>query len=171
MSTFANRGMRFEELINYANEQYQRKGIANIKKVSTPWKVVRQGKKIINAFPDGPSTVDFMGDWNGRSICFEAKSTKIETSFPLSNFEEHQIEFMRSWKGATFALIHFETHRETYLIDRLNLLRMWDEQFTGGRKSIPYAWFQESARLIEKGEYQNRGIILDYLREAEKQYG
>ncbi|OAB48489.1 Holliday junction resolvase RecU [Paenibacillus antarcticus] len=163
MNTFANRGMKFEELINYANDQYTAKGIANIKKISTPWTVLRQGKRITSAFPSGPSTVDFMGDWQGKSICFEAKSTKNEKSFPFSNFEEHQIEFIRSWKGESFALIHFETHNETYLIDRINLLRMWDEQMLGGRKSIPYKWFQESGRLIEKGGYQNQGIVLDYL--------
>ncbi|MGF7046361.1 recombination protein U [Paenibacillus sp. DS2015] len=156
--------MKFEELITYSNDQYTAKGIANIKKVSTPWTVIRKGPKIVNAFPSGPSTVDYMGDWQGRSICFEAKSTKNETSFPFSNFGEHQIEFMRSWKGETFALIHFETFNETYLVDRVSLLMMWDEQMLGGRKSIPYKWFQASARLIDKGEHQNKGIILDYLQ-------
>jgi len=163
VSTYANRGMKFEELIIYANDQYEAKDIANIKKVSTPWTVIRKGPKIVNAFPSGPSTVDYMGDWQGKSVCFEAKSTKNETSLPFSNFEEHQIEFIRSWKGESFALIHFESHNETYLIDRVSLLRMWDEQMLGGRKSIPYKWFQESGRLIEKGEYQNKGIVLDYL--------
>lgn len=161
--SYANRGMGFEELINYVNDQYKAKGIANIKKISTPWKVVRNGTRIINAFPEGPSTVDYMGDWEGRSICFEAKSTENETRLPFGNFEEHQIEFIRSWKGIAFALVHFESHNETYLIDRLSLLRMWDEQMLGGRKSIPYKWFQESARLIKKGGCQNKGIVLDYL--------
>lgn len=158
MSTFANRGMAFEAAITYTNEQYEMKGVANIKKVSTPWKVIRKGKKIVNAFPEGPSTVDYMGDWNGQSICFEAKSTKNPTSFPFSNFEEHQIEFIRHWKGIGFALIHFESWDKTYLLEKKDLLEKWDAQFTGGRKSIPYEWFANNARSIHQGIF-----LLDYL--------
>ncbi|MGG4552578.1 Holliday junction resolvase RecU [Paenibacillus humicus] len=156
--SYANRGMAFEELITYANDLYEKKGIANIKKVSTPWKVIRKGSKIINAFPEGPSTVDYMGDWEGRSICFEAKSTKNPTSFPFKNFEDHQIEFIRRWKGIGFALIHFQIWEETYLITKEDLLEKWDKQFEGGKKSIPYQWFRENAKLVKQGKY-----ALDYL--------
>ena len=156
--SYANRGMRFEELVIYACQQYERKGIANIKKVSTPWKVVRDRKRIVSAFPEGPSTVDFMGDYEGRSICFETKSTESSTSIPFSNFEEHQIEFIRRWKGISFALIHFEPFDETYLISKEHLLQWWDAQYTGGRKSIPYDWFKENAKPIKSGSY-----ALDYL--------
>ncbi|MBU5437614.1 Holliday junction resolvase RecU [Tissierella sp. MSJ-40] len=31
------------------------------------------------------------------SIAFDAKETKEETRFPLSNVQEHQIEFMKNW--------------------------------------------------------------------------
>lgn len=159
MNTYANRGMDFESLVTYASEQYEAKGIANIKKVSTPWVVIRKGPKIVNAFPKGKSTVDFMGDYNGQSICFEAKSTKNGTSFPLSNFEEHQIEFIRSWQGLSFALIHFETHNETYLIIKEHLLQWWDDQLTGGRKSIPISWIRESCKRVVTTD-----IALDYLK-------
>ncbi|MNI30646.1 Holliday junction resolvase RecU [compost metagenome] len=159
--SYANRGMAFEEVITYTNELYEQKGIANIKKVSTPWKVIRKGKKIVNAFPEGPSTVDYMGDWGGKSICYEAKSTKNPTSFPFSNFEEHQIEFIRRWKGIGFALIHFEYHDTTYLISKEDLLEKWDLQATGGRKSIPYDWFVNHAKKVNRGTY-----LLDYLAVA-----
>lgn len=158
MTTYANRGMEFEDLINYTNEQYEHKGVASIKKVSTPWKVIRNGKRIVNAFPEGPSTVDFMGDWQGRSICFEAKSTKSTSSIPFSNFEEHQIEFIRRWKGIGFALIHFESYKETYLISKKDLLEKWDRQYKGGRKSIPYEWFKQNAKSVKQGMF-----LLDYL--------
>lgn len=162
MNTYANRGMAFEEAITYTNEQYERKRIANIKKVSTPWKVIRKGKKIVNAFPEGPSTVDYMGEWAGRAICFEAKSTKNPTSFPFSNFEEHQIEFLRRWEGICFALIHFETYGKTFLIKKNDLIQKWDQQSTGGRKSIPYDWFVENAKQVEQGKH-----MVDYLGAAE----
>lgn len=158
MSTYANRGMVFEEMINYTNAQYERKGIASIRKVSTPWKVIRKGKRIVDAFPEGPSTVDFMGDWQGKSICFEAKSTKSETSIPLNNFEEHQIEFIRRWQGIGFALIHFESHDDTFLITKKDLIEKWDLQNKGGRKSIPYEWFTQNAKPVKRGMF-----LLDYL--------
>lgn len=158
MNTHANRGMHFEEIINYTNAQYERKGIASIRKVSTPWKVIRDGKRIVKAFPEGPSTVDYMGDWKGKSICFEAKSTNSTSSIPFKNFEDHQIEFIRRWQGIGFALIHFEYYKETYLIDKKDLLEKWDLQYKGGRKSIPYEWFQQNAKPIKQGMF-----LLDYL--------
>ena len=47
----ANLGKAFEEEVNYTNQQYKRNGVALIQKIPTPWKVIRQGKKIISAFP------------------------------------------------------------------------------------------------------------------------
>ncbi|MDO7908453.1 Holliday junction resolvase RecU [Paenibacillus sp. JX-17] len=164
MSTYANRGMGFEALINYANEQYLAREIANIQKVSTPWKVVRQGSRIVNAFPEGKSTVDYMGDYKGRSICFEAKSTEVETRFPLSNFERHQIDVIRSWRGIAFALLHFENLQETYLLTKEQLLHWWDGQFKDGRKSIPLAWIRENARRIGGPGSSRSVIVLDYLQ-------
>lgn len=158
--SFANRGMGLESLIEYANAQYASKGIANIQKISTPWQIVRQGKKIVNAFPTGPSTVDYMGEYKGAAICFEAKETGNKTSFPLSNFEQHQIEFIRRWQGISFAIVHFSFYNRTFFIYRLELLRAWDNQKTG-RKSIPYTWITQYAKEVTQGN----GIVLDYLRE------
>jgi recombination protein U len=158
----ANKGMGLEKLIEKACEQYEAQGIANIKKVSTPWTVIRKGPRIVNAFPTGQSTVDFMGDYEGRAICFEAKENMIKTSFPLSNFEEHQIEFIRKWKGIAFAIIHFKAHNRTFLINKSQLISAWDNARDGERKSIPYQWFEEQAREVKQGN----GIILDYLGEV-----
>jgi recombination protein U len=151
----ANKGMGLEKLIEAANTQYEARGMASIKKVSTPWTVIRKGPRIVNAFPSGPSTVDFMGDIQGESICFEAKKTELKTSFPLSNFEDHQIEFMRNWKGIKFAIIEFEAHNKVFILPWEHLVMWWDG---GERKSIPYEFFQQS-RLIQ----QRDGIALDYL--------
>lgn len=158
----ANRGMGLETLIIYANEQYEKKGIANIRKVSTPWNIIRSGKTIVGAFPEGPSTVDFMGDYQGRSICFEAKSTQNKTSFPLSNFEEHQIEFMRKWKGLAFALIEFSAHKEVYYLESARLLDAWDTHLASGKASIPYEFFKNRCRLVQPSR-----TVLDYLKNVE----
>jgi recombination protein U len=159
----ANKGMALEKLIEKACEQYEAKGVANIKKVSTPWTVIRKGPRIVNAFPSGQSTVDFMGEVNGRSICFESKKTDNKTSFPLSNFEEHQIEFMRNWKGIKFVIIEFQAHKKIFFVDFKPLINSWDNAKDGERKSIPYQWFLDWADEIE----QRDGIVLDYLAHIE----
>lgn len=157
----ANKGMGLEKLITMACEQYEAQGIANIKKVSTPWTVIRKGPRIVNAFPTGQSTVDFMGDYNGQAICFEVKETTNKTSFPLSNFEEHQIEFIRKWKGKSFAIIQFKSHDHTFVISKEQLLSAWDGQ-AEGRKSITYAWFTEWACEVEP----RNGFALDFIGEV-----
>ena len=72
--SMANKGALFEQEIKYANESYKRRGIALIQKISTPWKVVRSGKKIVSAFPEEKSTLDFRGTVKGGlSISFDCK--------------------------------------------------------------------------------------------------
>lgn len=160
LTSHANRGMGLQMLIDTANAQYNAKGIAHIERVATPWQVVRQGNRIVSAFPTGPSTVDYMGEIGdaATSICFEAKQTK-ETSFPLSNYEEHQIEFMRKWRGHKFTIIEWLKYREIYRVPLDLTLFYWDGTKTGGRKSIPYADMKDRAHLVTSG----RGIVLDYL--------
>lgn len=156
---YANLGRSLESLINYASEQYRQKGIATIQKISTPWVVQRSGTRIVGAFPEGPSTVDYMGDYDGHSICFEAKQHKAATAFPLKNIEPHQIEFMRNWRGIKFFIIEWIHYKEVYRVSWDTIIRYWDvAENTGGRKSIPYSDMQHE-KLIKSG----RGISLDYL--------
>lgn len=161
---YANRGMGLETLIEYANAQYLHKGIANIQKLATPVKVMKLSRegRIRDGWYEKKSTVDFMGDYSGRSVCFEAKSTKEETSFPLKNFEKHQIEFMRKWKGASFVLIELSKFREVYFVHYSWIISWWDEMQVGGRKSIPYS----ELRLLDKVGGGN-GVVLDYLKFVE----
>jgi recombination protein U len=159
----ANKGMALEKLIEKACEQYEANGIANIKKVSTPWTVIRKGPRIVNAFPSGPSTVDFMGDVKGRSICFEAKKTENKTSFPLSNFEDHQIEFMRNWKGIKFVIIEFTAKNKVFYCTWEFIHNWWNEYKGDGRKSIPYSSFDAMCLEVK----QHEGIVLDYLKHIE----
>lgn len=156
----ANRGMAFERMINMSCQQYQRKGIATVQKISVPWTILFQGKRVMHAFPEGPSTVDYMGDMAGRSIAFEAKSTEEERSFPFSNFEEHQIEFLRDWKGIKFALIEWVRYRQTFYVPWDKLILAWDNQSDQrGSKSLRYEWMLEECYLVK----QDR-VLLDFLR-------
>lgn len=155
----ANLGRGLETLLNYANEQYMSKGIAMIQKISTPWTVVRQGNHIVSAFPDSASTVDYMGDIAGDSVCFEAKQTKVETAFPLKNIEPHQIDFMRKWGGIKFFIIEFVEHQEIYRVEWDLVIHYWDQhEKASGRASIPYR-DMKGEKLVKPG----RGIVLDYL--------
>lgn len=139
MPNYANKGRAFEEQITAACQYYRQAGIATILKVATPWVVIRKGPRIVNAFPSGPSTVDYMGDFNGHSIAFEAKTTSGKTSVPLSLFEAHQIEFLSAWRGTAFALVEASAHHAIRRISIGELLPWWTGAY--GRKSIPMDTF------------------------------
>lgn len=162
---YANRGMGLEMLIEHANDQYAAKGIALIQKVATPWKVIRKGKQIVNAFPEKKSTVDFIGVYNGKPIAFDAKQTELKTRFPYANVEKHQIDFMRRWEetgGIAFMLIEFKAHKKTFLVP----FAYFDAaDKAGARGSIPYESFFEWRNVYEVT--QGNGIVLDYLSALE----
>nr|WP_275667882.1 Holliday junction resolvase RecU [Paenibacillus oryzisoli] len=158
----ANRGMGLETLIEYANQQYAAKGIAQIQKVATPWKVVRNGKRIVSAFPEKKSTVDFLGVYKGMAIAFDAKQTENKTRFPLANIEQHQIDFMIDWEkngGIAFVIIDFKSHGQIFL---MNLQEFVIASSLYG-SSIPYKHFTQCIREV----HHENGIVFDYLKHVE----
>lgn len=166
-TSYANRGMAFEQLIEITNSQYINKNRAVIQKVPTPWQVIRRGKKIVSAFPEEKSTVDFIGIANGRAIAFDAKSTREITRFPLSNIEDHQVRFLKQWHqngGISFILVEFAKKKEVYLLSIGQLIKWLESANNGGRKSIPYEWFMLNCDLVKS----KNGIILDYLSLIER---
>lgn len=162
-TSYANRGQAFEHLIEATNKQYYRNGMATIQKVPVPWKVFYDRKtKRSRAIPVKKSTVDFIGIVDGRGIAFDAKSTRERTRFPLTNIEDHQFQFLKSWKdngGISFILVEFAKKQEVYILT-INQLEKWlTEAENGGRKSIPYDWFLTNCDLVRS----KNGILLDYL--------
>jgi recombination protein U len=152
----ANRGKAFEDAINYAIEMEKRNPSGALAfKVPNAWKVQRKynphtrKNEIAFAFPETKSTVDYIGIWNGRGIAFEAKSTENKYSFPFSNIEQHQLDFLGEWQqrgGISFFLIHFTlTHRTFFIF--LNELMSFQQQHK--RKSIPLSWFEEHTAEIK----------------------
>jgi len=91
----ANRGMSLEEDINLSNEYYRDNQIALIHKRPTPINIVKvdysKGARITDAYFEKQSTTDYNGVYKGKYIDFEAKNTKSNSAFPLSNISEHQI--------------------------------------------------------------------------------
>lgn len=159
---YANRGMGLEALIEHANAQYAAKGIAQIQKIATPWKVQRRGKQIISAFPEKKSTVDFIGVYKGRAIAFDAKQTENKTRFPLANIEQHQIDFMINWEkngGIAFIIIEFKTHGNIFVLSLQEFMIAYSQYGS----SIPYKHFTYFIREA----HDDNGIVLDYLKHVE----
>ena len=167
--TYGNRGMDLEQEINLSNEYYLEEDIAAIYKKPTPIKITEvdyksKGKVITKAFFENPSTTDYNGIYKGKYIDFEAKETKLKTSFPLKNIHPHQIEhMMRVVKhgGICFLIVRFHVLNRTYLL--------WASEFSTflknkSRSSIPLEYFEEFGVLIEEG-YRPR---LDYLKIVDK---
>ena len=157
---FANRGMSFEAEINQTNQYYLDRNIAVIHKKPTPVQIVkvdypkRSAAVIKEAYFKEASTTDYNGIYNGCYIDFEAKETKNKTSFPLSNFHEHQIIHMENClnqKGIVFVLLFFSSNKEYFLVPSQLVISYWKNQSQNGRKSIPLKEIKEHGYEIIPG--------------------
>ncbi|QAS50815.1 Holliday junction resolvase RecU [Halobacillus litoralis] len=172
---FSNRGMSLEEDINVTNQYYLEAGIAVVHKKPTPVQIVnvdypkRSAAVIKEAYFKQASTTDFNGVYRGKYIDFEAKETKNKTSFPLSNVHQHQIDHMKAIEkhgGISFLILCFSPLEEVYLLPSSGLFLYWDDQWNGGRKSIPYAFVEKEGIQIPF-HFQAR---VDYATALDKLY-
>lgn len=165
----ANKGKAFEEEVILANKQYQRKGLALIQKISTPWTVIRRGKQIVSAFPQGKSTLDFRGTAKGGiSISFDCKENKKEErGLPLSYIQDHQIEYMRQaleMGEVSFILCYMTMEDKRYFISGDNVICYWDRwQRNKGKRGYNFIPTE-----IMKEVKSEKGILLHYLKELEE---
>lgn len=161
-SSYARRGMPFEDEISITNAGYELLKIASIYKVPTPCKIVNiKGKPTIIK---QKSVVDYLGTWQGRALAIEAKSTH-EPSWPLNNLQENQLDFLMRWAkcGAiTGVLLRFELVRRTYWLPLAELQCYIERAKRGGRKSISEAELAEGLRV--RG---TRRCSMDYLATIE----
>ncbi|NEW65489.1 Holliday junction resolvase RecU [Carnobacteriaceae bacterium zg-84] len=163
------RGMIFEEQINQSNLYYLQKKIAVIHKKPTPVQVVkvdypkRSAAKITEAYFRHASTTDYNGVYQGFYIDFEAKETKNKTSFPLTNFHEHQVQHMEQCleqQGITFVLFKFSFHNRVFLLKAQHFIQFWREKHKDGkRQSIPLSYIEKYGYEIHIGMYP----IIPYL--------
>ncbi|CDQ19534.1 recombination protein U [Halobacillus karajensis] len=172
---FSNRGMSLEEDINVTNEYYLQAGVAVVHKKPTPVQIVqvdypkRSAAVIKEAYFKQASTTDFNGVYRGKYIDFEAKETKNKTSFPLSNVHQHQVDHMKSVQehgGLCFMIIRFTPLDETYLLPSSSMILYWEDQWNGGRKSIPYPYIVKEGIQIPF-HYQAR---VNYITAIDKLY-
>ncbi len=160
---YGNRGMTLEYDINQTNEYYMQKKIALIYKKPIPIKVIKVNQtrtRIIDAFYEKKSTLDYNGIYKGKYIEFDAKETNSKTSFPISNIHKHQLEHIRNviyYKGIAFLIVRFNYHNMTFFVPGDKLIEYID---TTSRKSIPYSFFTDNCYEI-KLKYSPR---LDYLK-------
>ncbi|MBC8589353.1 Holliday junction resolvase RecU [Paratissierella segnis] len=161
-----HKGDAFEEIINISNKTYKRKGIALVQKIATPMKPIRRGKQIVSAYYEEKSTLDYIGLYNGTPIAFDAKETKEENRFPLSNVADHQIDFMGEWDkygGITFLLVNFVKLDKTFRLEWEILNKYWEQYKNNKGKrgfgSIPIGEFENSCKRLKSKD----GIMLDYL--------
>ena len=155
-SVYGKRGMSLEQEINESNAYYLAHNIAVIHKKPTPVQLVkvdypkRSAAVIKEAYFRRPSTTDYNGVYRGYYLDFDAKETNNKVSFPLKNFHEHQIEHLRACVqqgGVCFAFLKFSHTNQLFLLPASKLFAYWDEQDSGGRKSIPL-------KNIEQDGYQ-----------------
>lgn len=166
-STYANRGMVLEQVIEISNRQYQARGIAEIQKIPTPVKVLktdRTGK--VYGYWEKKSTVDFIGIYQeGKEtipIAFDAKETKGK-SLGFKNIHEHQLEFMVRWNqkgGQAFLVVLFSELNRYFRIGIEQLVMYMRNPLKSNQKSIPIKYFEENAAEIKEG----KNMILDYLK-------
>ena len=160
----ANKGKGLENEVKLANKQYQNREMALIQKISTPWVVVRRGKQIVKAFPEGQSTLDFRGTAKGgTSISFDCKETKDPRGLPLSNILPHQVDYMRTalkMGEFSFILCYLQKQDKRYFIHGRTILNYWDYwQANKGKRGINFIPVMHM-REVKQGD----GIVLDYLQ-------
>lgn len=171
MAYWNTRGLRgsvLEETINVTNERYRELGLALIQKIPTPIKPITIDKTkgvITLAYFDQKSTVDYIGVAQGTPICFDAKETTKE-ALPLANVHLHQIDFMEDFTkqgGEAFLIVYFKKYDRYFLFTIEELKKYYEIAKQGGRKSIPYAAFDETYEIFIEG-----GLYLNYLKPLAK---
>ena len=144
-------GAKFEDKLTKQFEEYRKEKKAYIFKIPTEFVVLRKGAKIISEYPKKQSPcLDYIGILpNGKSIVFEAKTTKNTASFPLKNIKPYQFELIKEinyYVDCVFFIIEFRELNETYLVSGNAIL---DFKENNERKSIPYKEFKNIGILME----------------------
>lgn len=168
-TTYANRGVNLEILLNDSNRFYLDENIAIIHKKPTPITIseVKYGNKervITKGYFRTPSTLDYNGIYKGRYLDFDAKETLNKTSFPLQNLHKHQYQHMKSvieHGGISFLIIHINNN--FFYLDGINIINFIENN---SRKSIPYEYIESNGYIIE----QKIRPRLDYLSIIDQLY-
>lgn len=131
-------GSAAEGILEQSHAAMARLGIAYVRKLPTPMRIVGKSPRGLIAVHDAKSGVDYMGHYHdGRAIYVEAKHISA-WSFPMSRLEDHQLaELSRAQlDGCISVLVVAIGSRDLvalpYVVVRDYVLRARH----GGRKSI-----------------------------------
>ena len=157
----ANKGMQSEMLLERINQQYLIKGIADIRKMPTPIKIMKVTGAKVDGIRIKGYLVDYLGVCNGKAIVFDMKESGA-ASFPLDNIEQHQYKMLKSFhrNGAeSFLIVYMKRLNKYYRLPFEVLQQAWERSESGGRKSIEQSIFNEQCLELKS----HNGILLDYL--------
>ena len=168
-SSYGNRGMFLENIINDSNTYYNSIDKCLIFKKPTPIKVLNvsyptnKSHLIDKAVYSSISTLDYNGIYREKYIEFDAKECHSKTSFPLSNIKDHQLEHIKKvilQKGIAFIIVFI--NNEFYLLKGETII---DFIKNNDRKSIEYTYLKEHGYKINES-YTPRLKYLDTVDEA-----
>ncbi len=169
-SSYKNRGMFLENIINESNEYYNSIDKSLIYKKPTPIKVLNvtypnnKSHLIDKAVYSSISTLDYNGIYRGKYIEFDAKECHSKTSFPLENIKPHQLEHIKKvifQKGIVFLIIFM--NNEFFLLKGEDIIEFINNN---DRKSINFEYLEKYGYKINES-YLPR---LKYLDAVDKAY-
>lgn len=164
-SSTANRGMKWESMIEKRLEKLKKQGDIIGDKIPTDFCIVRKFGKITSAFPRKKSTVDFVISFKGRFLAIEAKSTDKKTSFPMDNIKEHQVKYLDLLydnNSLTYYAIYFKKLDRAFLVhSKLINLKIQEEI-----KSLKLEWFENNGHEFDSKEMNFDEYI--YLEDIKK---
>ena len=168
-TSYKNRGMFLENIINDSNTYYNSIDKSLIYKKPTPIKVLNvtyptnKSHLIHKAVYSNISTLDYNGIYREKYIEFDAKECHSKTSFPLSNIKEHQLEHIKKvikQKGIVFLIIFM--NNEFFLLKGEDIIDFINNT---SRKSIEFDYIKDKGYKISES-YLPRLKYLDAVDEA-----
>ena len=168
-TSYKNRGMFLENIINESNTYYNGIDRSLIYKKPTPIKVLNvtypnnYSHLIDKAVYSNISALDYNGIHKEKYIEFDAKECHSKTSFPLENIKAHQLEHMRKvikQKGIVFLIIYMNNN--FYLLKGEDIIDFVDNNT---RKSIKFEYLEKKGYKISES-YLPRLKYLDAVDEA-----
>ena len=153
-TSFSNRGMFLENIINESNTYYNSIEKSLIFKKPTPIKVLNvtypnnRSHLIDKAVYSSISTLDYNGIYREKYIEFDAKECHSISSFPLSNIKEHQLSHIKNvikQKGLVFLIIYM--NNEFFLLKGNDIINYIENN---DRKSIEFDYIKTKGIKISE---------------------
>lgn len=119
MKIYANRGMPFEEFVEYANSRYRSAELAIVEKQNTKFIPIRNRQgKIVTCKIEEKATVDFMGRYKQIPVAIECKHTE-DKRISFSAVKDHQAQFLDDFVGdygVGFGAVLVSFHLERFFL-------------------------------------------------------